>query len=115
MERDLEWKTLASEYLIKDTWATVRKDTCETSDGNIISPYYVYEFPDWVCALAITKDGNVILERQYRHALGESGYEVPGGCVDATDKSYDDAIARELLEETGYQFEKYIFLLLLHN
>ena len=110
MERDLEWKTLSSEYLIKDTWATVRKDTCETSDGNIISPYYVYEFPDWVCALAITKDGNVILERQYRHALGESGYEVPGGCVDATDKSYDDAIARELLEETGYQFEKYIFL-----
>jgi len=110
MNRELKWKTLASEYLIKDTWATIRKDTCERSDGKIISPYYVYEFPDWVCAFAITKDGKVILEKQYRHALGKVDYEVPGGCVDAADVSFEAAIARELLEETGYQFEKFEFL-----
>ncbi|NCU02443.1 MAG: NUDIX hydrolase, partial [Chitinophagaceae bacterium] len=36
--------------------------------------------------------------------------ELPGGCVDATDASYEDAIARELLEETGFRFDKIEYL-----
>jgi ADP-ribose pyrophosphatase len=108
--RDLKWKILKSEYLFKDLWFTVRKDTCETPDGKIVSPYYVYEFPTWVTAVALTEDGKVILERQYRHGLGETNYEIPGGCVDDTDKNYEEAIARELLEETGYEFTHYEYL-----
>ena len=108
--RDLTWKTLKSEYLFKDLWFTVRQDTCERPDGKIVTPYYVYEFPTWVTALALTEDGKVILERQYRHGLGESHLEIPGGCVDDTDVNYEEAIARELLEETGYSFSKYEYL-----
>ena len=108
--RDLTWKKLSSEYLLRDTWATIRIDSCEKPDGVIVEPYYVYEFPNWVTALAFTKDGKIILERQYRHALGETMYEIPGGCVDASDKSFEDAIARELLEETGYKFERFEYL-----
>ena len=108
--KDLSWKTLSSEYLYKDTWFTIRKDTCQRQNGQIVSPYYVYEFPTWVTALALTEDGKVILERQYRHALGETNFEIPGGCVDATDSSLEAAIRRELLEETGYSFEKYEYL-----
>ncbi len=108
--KDLSWKKISSTYIIKDTWATVRADSCETKDGKIISPYYVYEFPDWVTAFALTKDNQVILERQYRHALGQTHIEIPGGCVDAADNTKEDAIARELLEETGYVFEQFIFL-----
>lgn len=108
--RDLRWKTLQSEYLFKDLWFTVRQDTCERPDGKIVTPYYVYEFPSWVTALALTEDNKVILERQYRHGLGETNYEIPGGCVDDTDASFQDAIARELLEETGYTFSQYEYL-----
>lgn len=108
--KDLSWKILSSEYLYKDTWFTIRKDTCETQDGKIISPYYVYEFPTWVTAVALTEDGKIILERQYRHALGETIYEIPGGCVDNTDPSLQAAIERELLEETGYRFEHFEYL-----
>jgi 8-oxo-dGTP pyrophosphatase MutT (NUDIX family) len=108
--RDLKWKILKSEYLFKDLWFTVRKDTCETPDGKIVSPYYVYEFPTWVTAVALTEDGKVILERQYRHGIGETNYEIPGGCVDDTDKNYEEAVARELLEETGYAFSHYEYL-----
>ncbi|HXB44366.1 MAG TPA: NUDIX hydrolase [Puia sp.] len=108
--KDLSWKTLASEYLYKATWFTIKKETCETPDGKIVSPYYVYEFPTWVTAVALTADGKVIMERQYRHALGQTNYEIPGGCVDNTDRSLQDAIARELLEETGYRFEHFEYL-----
>src|ERR1700754_5252187 len=50
------------------------------------------------------------MERQYWKGLGETHFEIPGGCVDDTDKNYEDAIARELLEETGYAFTHYEYL-----
>jgi ADP-ribose pyrophosphatase len=108
--RELKWKTISSKYLFKDLWFTVRADACERADGKIIDPYYVYEFPEWVTALAITAEGKIILERQYRHALAEVAFEIPGGCVDDTDANLEAAIARELLEETGYSFDKYEYL-----
>lgn len=107
---DMKWKTLSSEYLFKDAWFTVRRDTCQRPDGKLVSPYYVYEFPEWVCALAITASGKVVLERQYRHGLGKTGLELPGGCVDPTDVDFEAAIARELEEETGYRFAEYHYL-----
>lgn len=106
----MNWKKISSEYLFKDLWFTVRKDVCEKPDGKIVSPYYVYEFPSWVSAVALTEDNKVVMVRQYRHAIEETILEIPGGCVDDTDASFQVAIARELLEETGYQFSKYDYL-----
>lgn len=106
----MKWKILKSEYLFKDTWFTVRRDTCEKPDGKIVFPYYVYEFPTWVTALALMADGRVVLEKQYRHAIGETAFEIPGGCVDDTDKTLEDAIARELMEETGCAFDHFEYL-----
>ncbi|HUM66659.1 MAG TPA: NUDIX hydrolase [Chitinophagaceae bacterium] len=106
----MKWKILSSDYLFNDLWFKVRKDRCETPQGKIVDPYYVYEFPAWVTAVALTEDGKIILERQYRHALGETCIEIPGGCVDDTDASLEDAIKRELLEETGYSFSSFEYL-----
>lgn len=78
--------------------------------GKIIDPYYVYEFPTWVAAVPVTEDGRIVMVRQYRHALGEVCIEIPGGCVDDTDNNPQEAIARELLEETGYSFTSYDYL-----
>jgi len=106
----MNWKILSSEYLFSDLWFKVRKDKCQTTDGRIIDPYYVYEFPEWVTAVPVTEDGKIIMVRQYRHALGQTCIEIPGGCVDDTDKNFEEAIARELLEETGYSFSLYEYL-----
>ncbi|MFI5133833.1 MAG: NUDIX hydrolase [Chitinophagales bacterium] len=106
----MKWKVLSSKYLFEDLWFKVRKDVCETPEGKIVDPYYVYEFPTWVTAVPITEDGKVVMERQYRHALGETCLEFPGGCVDDTDKNLQEAMARELKEETGYEFSSFDYL-----
>ena len=108
--KDLKWKTIASDYLFKDLWFTVKKDKCITPEGKVVDPYYVYEFPTWVTVVAVTEDNKIVMVRQYRHALGETLMEIPGGCVDDTDISLEDAAKREVLEETGYAFEKYEYL-----
>ncbi len=107
---NLKWTTLSSEYLFNDQWFKVRKEVCRTPGGKIVDPYYVYDFPTWVGALPVTEDGKIVMVRQYRHALGETCIEVPGGCVDDTDANLQEAIAREILEETGYSFSSYDYL-----
>ncbi|HEX6192034.1 MAG TPA: NUDIX hydrolase [Chitinophagaceae bacterium] len=106
----LNWETISSQYLFNDLWFKVRRDKCRTPGGKIVDPYYVYEFPTWVTALPVTEDGKVLMVRQYRHALGETCIEIPGGCVDDTDPDFTYAIQRELLEETGYTFTNYEYL-----
>lgn len=106
----MKWKTLSSEYLFNDRWFKVRKEICETPEGKIVDPYYIYDFPIWVGAVPVTEDGKIVMVRQYRHALGEICIEIPGGCVDDTDKSLEKAIAREIMEETGYLFSSYEYL-----
>lgn len=109
-DEKLKWNTISSEYIFKENWFTVRKDRCERADGKIIDPYYVFEFPEWATALALTDDNKVILVKQYRHALGEVCVELPGGCIDDTDETNEDGMRRELLEETGYSFEAVHYL-----
>ena len=103
----MKWKILSSEYLFNDLWFKVRKDICETPAAKIIDPYYVYEFPEWATAFALTEDNKVILVKQYRHPVGEVIVDLPRRCIDPVDKDHQTAIARELLEETGYAFTSY--------
>ena len=101
---DLTWKTLSSEYIHKGPWATLRSDVCEMPDGRVVDQYYVLEYPNWVNAVAITDEGKILMVRQYRHAAGIVSLEIPGGVIDG-DEAPIDAMRRELLEETGYQFD----------
>lgn len=106
---DLNWKVCSSEYLHKGPWATLRSDKCEMPDGRVVEQYYVLEYPNWVNAIAITEDNKVLMVRQYRHAAGIVSLEIPGGVIDG-DESPEQAIQRELLEETGYQFDDFELL-----
>lgn len=110
VQSPLDWKTVSSDYLFQDTWLTARKDVCERPDGKLISPYYVMEYPNWVCALAQTKENKFVLVKQYRQALGSSLIELAGGCIDPEDSSPEEAARRELLEETGFSFDHFEYL-----
>ena len=101
INEEKKWKILSSEYLIRRPWLTARRDVAELPDGRINHEYYVLEYPDWVNIIAITKNGRIVMERQYRHALGNTCYELPCGVIEAGETPLE-AAQRELLEETGF-------------
>jgi ADP-ribose pyrophosphatase len=109
MSKNLTWKLLSSEYIHKGPWATLRIDRCEMPSGKIVDDYYVLEYSNWVNAVAITEDNMVLMVKQYRHAAGIISLEIPGGVIDG-DESPVEGLRRELLEETGYQFDDFELL-----
>jgi 8-oxo-dGTP pyrophosphatase MutT (NUDIX family) len=63
--------------------------------------YYILEYPDWVNVIAITKKGEFVMVRQYRHGLQETLMELCAGVCEAGEDPMESA-RRELYEETGY-------------
>jgi 8-oxo-dGTP pyrophosphatase MutT (NUDIX family) len=102
----MDWKILSSEYLTDKPFFRARKDKCVAPGGKIIPEYYVVELDPTLCALGITEDGYAVMTRQYRHPIRKTILELPGGFADPGE-SPEKAIARELMEETGYEFDKY--------
>jgi 8-oxo-dGTP pyrophosphatase MutT (NUDIX family) len=101
MKSKEKWKILRSEYISRRPWMTARRDEVQLPDGRIIPEYWVLEFPDWVNVIALTKDGDMVMVRQYRHALGLTEYELCAGVMEEGESPLE-AAKRELLEETGF-------------
>lgn len=100
-QKDMAWETLSSEYLIRRPWLTARRDVVKLPNGTVNDEFYVLEYPDWVNVIAITRDGEFVMERQYRHGIGLTCYEICAGVIEKGETPLD-AAKRELLEETGY-------------
>lgn len=100
------WQHVSSRYIHKEKWFKLRADKVLKGNGEKMDPYYVLEYSDWVNVLPVTKDGKIVLVRQYRYSLGTFSIEVPGGIMDPHETEPLEAAKRELLEETGYSCGK---------
>jgi 8-oxo-dGTP pyrophosphatase MutT (NUDIX family) len=96
------WKVLETSYFRP----RFRIDKCELSNGNLLDAT-ILELRAWANIVALTKDGEVVLVKQYRHGVCESLLEFPGGVVEDGEDPIEGA-KRELLEETGYAASKWL-------
>ena len=101
MNDERKWEIISSEYLIRRPWLTARRDHVRLPTGVENPEFYILEYPDWVNVIAITRKGEFVMIRQYRHGLGETRYELCAGVSEEGEDPIDSA-RRELLEETGY-------------
>jgi 8-oxo-dGTP pyrophosphatase MutT (NUDIX family) len=79
----------------------VRRFSARSPRTRELHPFTLIECPDWVNVVALTVEGEIVLVRQYRHGVGASTLELPGGVVDPGEDPARAAV-RELAEETGY-------------
>lgn len=104
----LDWTRLDSRYVVHDEWLCLRADTYRTPGGDVLAPVYIIEPRTWVNVLALTREQQVVLVRQYRPGIGQAILELPGGTTDSPDESPHQAIQREFLEETGFAGHEFV-------
>jgi 8-oxo-dGTP pyrophosphatase MutT (NUDIX family) len=79
----------------------VREDKWADPRSGREQPRVLVDCADWVNVVAVTRDDQLVLVRQFRFGIQAATLEVPGGMVEPGE---DPAVAaaRELEEETGY-------------
>ena len=78
---------------------TVQIETVELPKGGELKAEII-RHPGSVVIIPITADGNVILVRQYRHAIGRWAWELPAGSL-KPGEDIEQAARRECHEEIG--------------
>lgn len=96
------WRVLHERHLASYRVFGVSELGCSRIDTGQTHVFYRIDSVDWVNVIPVTADGRVVMVRQYRHGLGHTTLEIPGGMLDPGESPADTA-ARELLEETGWR------------
>ncbi len=82
---------------------TILKIYRDTVIANGIEEVYDYIHHDGAAAvLPVTKDGKILMVKQYRNAIDRMTLEIPAGSRDSVTEDTRVCAARELEEETGY-------------
>lgn len=106
-------ETLASEVVFEGGFLKVFRDRVRCPDGHVAGREFV-RHPGAVMMIPLLDDGQVVLERQFRYPLGRSVIEFPAGKIESGEGMLQCA-QRELLEETGYTADEWIYLGGFHN
>ena len=102
-------KTLSSKTIFDGKVIHLHLDDIILPDGKIgFREYCTHNGA--VCVIPITDDNEVICVRQYRYAIRQHLLEIPAGKLDSPDEDPDEAVRRELREETGATSDDVTFL-----
>lgn len=84
--------------------------------ANGIEEVYDFIHHDGAAAvLPVTKEGKILMVRQYRNALDRFTLELPAGKVDAPEEPRIECAYRELEEETGFKTDKLEYLMTINT
>ncbi|MBW1741806.1 MAG: NUDIX hydrolase [Deltaproteobacteria bacterium] len=73
-----------------------------TLPNGVVKNREIVRHPGAAAMVPLLDDGNVVLIKQYRHAVGQFVWEIPAGTLEPEEDSLACA-RRELVEETGYE------------
>jgi ADP-ribose pyrophosphatase len=105
--------TIDREQLVRGSFLDVRRDTVRLPGGETATREYIVH-PGAVVVVALLDDGKLVMERQYRHPLGQVMLEFPAGKIDPGEPAGRCAV-RELAEETGYRAAEWAYAARMHN
>ena len=106
MTQHKPWQTLSYSQVLDTPYLKIRCEQVAVPDGPVIPDYYIIENRGWVGIVPLTADGRFLINKQYKHGIGEVVLEFPAGGIDVGEEDTPQLTARrELMEETGYSYD----------
>ncbi|MBX3618510.1 MAG: NUDIX hydrolase [Rhizobacter sp.] len=112
-DKHLHEELVSSHQVYRGRFLDVRCDEVRLPDGALSTREYIVH-PGAVMIVPLLEDGQVVVERQFRHPMGRVMLEFPAGKIDPGEPPLACAI-RELAEETGYAAREWARAGILHN
>ena len=103
------WKVLDSQDGFRNRWLRVTLDRVRLPNDDAYEYTTIRRESVGVGAVVLNGQGQMLLEQEYRHPVGQVIYQVPGG-LNAPGEAPLDCIRRELEEETGLVGQEFRFL-----
>ncbi|MFH1650710.1 MAG: NUDIX hydrolase [Chloroflexota bacterium] len=95
-----EERTLSRRTVFRGQMVNLHVDTVVKPDGSRATREIV-EHADCVAIIAVDKNGEILLVKQYRQPAGKELLEIPAGGIEPGEAP-EDAVRREMQEETGF-------------
>jgi 8-oxo-dGTP pyrophosphatase MutT (NUDIX family) len=106
------YTVLSSEVKYKNSWISVREDKIIRPNGKE-GVYGIIEYGEGVTVVALNKNREIFLVKEYCYAIDEYNLSCPSGGVDSKETPLD-AAKRELSEEAGVTSDKWFDLGYIH-
>ena len=104
------WVTLKRREVVdRQPWVRLWAEDVQLPDGRIVEGFATLEMPDYAVVVALTPEGRAVVERNYKHGPQRVCLNLPAGYLERGEDPLA-AARRELLEETGYVADEWIFL-----
>lgn len=97
----IPWKVHSTKHLFSHERIRVNEDTVELPNGKLTTYAYLQSKTDSVVIIAINEKNELLLQREYSHPPKEVMWQLPGGSMHIKE-SVEEAVQRELSEESGY-------------
>ena len=93
-------RTVTSRFVYTGQIVKLRIDIVETANRRRANREVV-EHADCIAVVPVDEQGNILLVKQYRYAIGKELLEIPAGGIDIGEDA-EAAVRREMGEETGF-------------
>jgi 8-oxo-dGTP pyrophosphatase MutT (NUDIX family) len=96
------WITRSEKILVTSPVLDILQRDCVSSEDGREHRFYLLTSKDWCNIVPVTREGKVVMVRQFRVGISGHTLEFPGGVADGEGEDARAAALRELAEETGY-------------
>ncbi|MBQ9122304.1 MAG: NUDIX hydrolase [Lachnospiraceae bacterium] len=108
-----EFVRLSRDLVHKGSIIDYYKDTVQVPNGNVVKWDFIGH-KGAAAVIPVTKEGKILMVRQYRNALDRYTLEIPAGGLNPKESTLA-AATRELEEETGYKSDNISFLVSIYT
>ncbi len=96
-----KWQLLSTQDISPHKWFPLEMRTYQLPNGKVVDDFTVTTLADVAMIVAVTKEGKLVLVRQFKPGFGDLITEFPAGRIEDSHKNLEETAQHELEEETG--------------